>query len=433
MACPRTAFPQMACPRLALESPFIPGEVVGRLHIFPHHERIRDRARQRAIDQALLLGGYTLVVALLTLALIQVRYVPAIKTIANDLHDINPGDTERLSIPAQYRHNELGHLVRDINGLLDVVSTRLASERRLRQEIESLVQRFRLIYERASVGIFLCDRHGQLLMANAALHRIIGTRPPADPPDPPIDLASLFADVEQANALLTETLASGRETAADLRLAATDSQPSKWGHCLFTLIRDDEGESTEDPPLAQGILTDITARKQEELRIRFQAERDPLTQLYNRRSAESELDALLVQAASHRRDVAVCLLDLDHFKPINDRFGHDAGDLVLTTIADRLRTGLRSDDLIARLGGDEFLVAIPNHGGRQAVAIVADKLLGYLTQPVPLACGNTVQVGISIGIALASEQGYNAQRLVQLADRAMYRVKQGGKNGFAFC
>ncbi|WP_201065555.1 MULTISPECIES: diguanylate cyclase domain-containing protein [Thiorhodovibrio] len=416
--------------RVALESPFTPGEQVGEMTIYPRQELINLNARSAALGNAVLLGGYTLLVALLVMAIIQWQFVPVLRQLASALHVINPGGPERLQLPSRHRDDEIGRLALDINRLLDLVQSKLDNERGLRLEMQDLEQRFRLIFERASVGIFLLDEDGCLVMANQAFRDILGRDGMSQIQGHQICLYQLFDDVERVIAMLEEATDHGQSTSADLSLANDASSTPRWVHCVLTRIRYNSDNHLAGRALVQGIVTDITERKQAERIIRFQAERDPLTNLANRRSAEAELNARLEQSRREGVCLAVCLIDLDQFKPINDTYGHDVGDKVLVAVAERIRDCVRRADLTARLGGDEFLVALLDVSCRSTIGSVARKLLESLARPIDLGDGLELRVGASLGISLSNEHGHDLQRLLSLADQAMYQVKRHGKNAF---
>lgn len=414
--------------RIALESPFTAGEQVGVLTIYPQRALIQQHARRAALERALLLGGYTLAIAVLVMLIIQWQFIPVFRQIANTLHSIEPGSEQRLPLPAQHKNNEIGALVGDINQLLDVVKEKLDSEKLLRRENENLSRRFRLIYERASVGLLLIDRDARVVMANSAFYKMLnGLGVPASN-DAPLPIDAIFDDENTARELFNSTIKSGASAQADLQLKVKSATATTWVHCLFTRILDDQNH--DDQILAQLILSDITDRKQEEIRIRQQAELDPLTQLFNRRATEQTLRLLLEKNRFESARLAVCLIDLDDFKPINDNYGHHAGDVVLTTLAARMRHFVRENDIAARLGGDEFLLVINNLGSRDAVELVANKVLASLTQPIDLGDGQMVSVGISMGIVLHDHRSVDPARLIDHADRLMYTIKNGGKHGF---
>lgn len=156
------------------------------------------------------------------------------------------------------------------------------------------------------------------------------------------------------------------------------------------------------------------------------ANTDPLTGLPNRRGLAVALDASLPTARPESA-LAVYLLDLDGFKAVNDRLGHEAGDELLRQVAQRLRDTLRTHDLVARLGGDEFVVMSQGMAGDAAAQRVGQKMLAAFTAPFDVN-GQLCRVGLTIGFALAPHDGQAAGDLLRRADAAMYAGKQGGRN-----
>ncbi|MEV0900029.1 GGDEF domain-containing protein [Actinoplanes sp. NPDC049802] len=162
----------------------------------------------------------------------------------------------------------------------------------------------------------------------------------------------------------------------------------------------------------------LAVREQErtQAQLAYQARHDPLTGLANRAALTDELE---------RRDgpVAVLYLDLDGFKEVNDTYGHDAGDLVLATVAERLSSAVRATDLVVRLGGDEFVLFCPNLPEAEAIRL-AERVLGDVARPVPFH-GETLDIGVSVGIAAyGPDAGHDVLRN---ADMAMYEAKKQGR------
>lgn len=156
---------------------------------------------------------------------------------------------------------------------------------------------------------------------------------------------------------------------------------------------------------------------------------DALTELPNRRYLIERVDSALADAERRGESVALLLVDLDHFKPINDTHGHDAGDLMLRTIAQRLREQVRANDMVARLGGDEFAVLVSGPNAEGNAREVAERLLRELAQPV-LYRDLPLVVTISIGAALYPQHAEQFAALYEVADEALYRAKQQGRSGF---
>ncbi|WP_068829104.1 diguanylate cyclase [Pseudomonas sp. BMS12] len=163
--------------------------------------------------------------------------------------------------------------------------------------------------------------------------------------------------------------------------------------------------------------------------LQFAAFHDPLTELPNRRYLIERAETALADAQRRNESVALMLVDLDHFKPINDRYGHDAGDLLLRSIGQRLREHVRVNDMVARLGGDEFAVLVCGPDAEQHAQEIAGRLLGELAKPV-LYGANRLAVTISIGGALYPQHAQQFTGLYKAADEAMYRAKQKGRSGF---
>ncbi len=171
---------------------------------------------------------------------------------------------------------------------------------------------------------------------------------------------------------------------------------------------------------------------QREQELQHAAFHDPLTELPNRRYLVQRTEAALANAERHGEGVALMLIDLDHFKPINDRFGHDAGDLMLQVIAKRLREHVRAGDAVARLGGDEFAVLICGADAEPQAREIAQRLLAELAQPV-LYGAEPLTVTISIGVALYPQHAKQFSGLYKAADEVLYKVKARGRSGSAIC
>jgi diguanylate cyclase (GGDEF)-like protein/PAS domain S-box-containing protein len=176
-----------------------------------------------------------------------------------------------------------------------------------------------------------------------------------------------------------------------------------------------------------GISQDITARKAAQEKLAYQANYDALTGLSNRHYFWAGLQSLLRRASVERSVSALCLFDVDHFKDINDRFGHAAGDEVLEAIGNIVRAELRSTDVAGRLGGDEFCFALPQ-ADRNECARVAERVRERLgTLAFGMASGSAFSVTATFGVA-ESEPDVNAKELMEAADRALYRAKSAGRN-----
>jgi diguanylate cyclase (GGDEF)-like protein/PAS domain S-box-containing protein len=179
-----------------------------------------------------------------------------------------------------------------------------------------------------------------------------------------------------------------------------------------------------------GSARDITERKQAEERIRHMAAHDSLTGLPNRMLFADRLTQAISMARRDARQCALLYLDLDKFKPVNDRYGHDVGDRLLKRVAERLRGVVRESDTVARVGGDEFTVLLLDIASPQNAVGVAEKIVAALTTPFRLE-GREIRIGTSIGVAFFPADAEDPDTLVKKADAAMYAAKAHGV-GFRF-
>ncbi|MDD5242114.1 MAG: diguanylate cyclase [Sulfuricella sp.] len=174
-------------------------------------------------------------------------------------------------------------------------------------------------------------------------------------------------------------------------------------------------------------FSDITERKRSQEQVWRQANYDGLTDLPNRNLFHDRLDQAVFQANRDQGQVALLFMDLDGFKEVNDKFGHDTGDLLLKETARRLMRCVRESDTMARIGGDEFTVILPHAREAGEAEAVAAKILGHLREPFHLQ-GQDIFVSVSIGIALYPRDADSSAVLLKHADAAMYRAKDAGKN-----
>ena len=412
---------------IVLHSPFDEKEIVGELAVAPNIPLIALRARDSAMATAMGLAAQAAVVALLVLILVYGMMTRPLSYLSGRLHRITPGDGSRLDVHNLHRGDEIGLLAGDINALLHTVEKMLEEERQLRHRVELLETRFRGIFEDSSAGIFLVRDQGTLVTANPAFFRLTGLAEnhPVEHVDDNI-VARVFLDQEQAASLIKLALISKRPHSADLRIRCENSDGVRWVHCIFS-----PAGNAQQGVTVEGVMYDVTQRKYSEDRIRELAEKDSLTGLSNRQAAETALAELVQQAPVGGSEFAIMMIDLDRFKFINDTYGHDAGDKVLYTVAQRLRKLVRESDVVARLGGDEFLLLLNHAGNIDMVERIARKILDAQQIPIDVQPGVLEKIGMSIGIALYPDHGDNPLSLRKHADQAMYAVKRQGKNNYA--
>ena len=186
----------------------------------------------------------------------------------------------------------------------------------------------------------------------------------------------------------------------------------------------------EDEQLLEFVSAQIATaieRRRNLARLEHLVAHDPLTDLPNRTRFHERLEQALAQARHERRRLAVLYLDLDGFKGINDRYGHELGDQLLREVGDRLRRSVRQSDLVARLGGDEFVAMLCDIAHADQARAAAEQIRAALLEPFRLE-GHVLRISASIGIALHPEHGDEKKPLLRHADSAMYAAKREGGN-----
>ena len=178
-----------------------------------------------------------------------------------------------------------------------------------------------------------------------------------------------------------------------------------------------------------GVIRDITERKEAEAEIHRLALTDSLTGLANRNAFNTRFDEAIAQSRRRETHLALLMIDLDKFKPVNDQYGHPVGDALLVAVADCLRSIGRETDIIARLGGDEFAAVLTDLDDVENAHLPAEKIIKALSKPMTVL-GKTVQIGASIGIAFFPGDADNKDVLITLADDALYAAKAAGRNTY---
>ena len=176
------------------------------------------------------------------------------------------------------------------------------------------------------------------------------------------------------------------------------------------------------------VINDVSERIHYQQAIEHQATHDNLTGLANRTLLHDRISQAIAFGRRSGRSVAVMLLDLDHFKHVNDAYGHSAGDDLLKEVAARLRLCVRESDTVARLGGDEFVIVLVDLVQPEDVEGIAEKITETMSQPIPIGGDREAYVGASIGISIYPRDGEHGETLLRNADMAMYRVKEHGRN-----
>jgi diguanylate cyclase (GGDEF)-like protein/PAS domain S-box-containing protein len=300
----------------------------------------------------------------------------------------------------------------------EVRSRTVELERGLLERQKLTAERDRFFEVSQTLHVVL-DRRGVIRWVSPASRRILG-RAPEEFVGTKV-WEHLDLDEEAARLDVLPRLGSGT-TDIELQLRHKDGS-LRW--TLWNAAPDPLGELV----FAAGL--DVSDRRKAEHQIEHLAYHDALTGLPNRLLFVDRLDTALTRARRAEEAIAVLFVDIDHFKSINDSLGHTAGDILLRTLAARLRSTLRNEDTVARLGGDEFTVLVTGIKDPNDLLRLAQKLHTTIKAPVEVA-GRELSVSASIGVGLFPQDGETAEQLLRNADLAMYRAKELGRDRTQF-
>jgi diguanylate cyclase (GGDEF)-like protein/PAS domain S-box-containing protein len=277
--------------------------------------------------------------------------------------------------------------------------------------------------EAAANGILITDAQGVILWHNPAVTGLTGYQAEEVIGETP----RIFKSGVQSEAFykeLWDTILSGRVWHGELSNRRKDGD-LYTAEMTITPVRNAQGEIVR----FIGIMQDISERIRSRQMLEELATQDPLTRLPNRALFSDRLDHALTHAKRTGCKAAVLFVDLDDFKSVNDSFGHELGDLLLQSVAQRLLDCVRESDTAARLGGDEFTILLENLVDQAGAVLVARNVLAALSAPFSLK-GRSVSISSSIGISIYPDDSQDAEVLLKFADQAMYIVKQAGKQGY---
>jgi diguanylate cyclase (GGDEF)-like protein/PAS domain S-box-containing protein len=279
-------------------------------------------------------------------------------------------------------------------------------------------EHFELVFDQAPLGMGLLDQDGRWVLVNHALCDITGYTSTELIGKRFVDIAhpdDVESDEEPRRRLL-----AGEIAAFQTEMRYFNSVAETMSALLsISLVRDQAG----DPLHFIVQLQDISERKLLEEHLRHLADHDPLTGLRNRRLFEHDLKLQVGRCQRYGEQAALMVIDLDHFKQVNDRHGHKIGDEALEAIARTLTRRLRTTDLVARLGGDEFAVLLP-HMDREGAEHVAADLASVIAACSVDAGDTVVHLSGSVGFALIDSQARDDEQIMVEADRAMYAAKR---------
>lgn len=322
------------------------------------------------------------------------------------------GTVRRVSLSATSIRDDSGALVMSRSVLFDITETH-----RIQTELLRLSREQEAMLNTDLVGITK-TRDRRFVWKNTAFERMLGYSPDELLGAPTRQLYADDESFQQFGRDAYPAIQSGRSFRTQMQLLRKDASLI-WVDMSGALL--DGGESV-------WLLQDITLLKQQQAKVERFAFHDALTDLPNRLLLGDRLRQLLAMSARLQAMLAVCFIDLDGFKAINDTHGHDAGDVLLKEVAQRLLACVRGSDTVARLGGDEFIVVLSPLQTKDECRPVLARIRAALSEPVELGGGIRGQVSASIGVAFFPDDGRAADILTAHADEAMYRAKRSGRN-----
>ena len=419
-----------------LVHPFLDDTFIGVLSIYPDDNFIQQQAQAALKKEFILMLIQSIVIAFFVSLVVQRWLTQPIQNLTDSFAKINPSEPETLNMLTfkQGKRDEISRLTHGINALMHELHLTISNEQTLRKKTQELEAKFRLIFEQASAGICLLDSKNSITTFNPAFKHYFTV--PGEKELSTLHFPELLNNVDELQSLLEEIRFAHNPPQTTLDVECKVGYKTLWFHCLFVRLTDqrDTNRGPQQEQLVEVILHDVTERAERELKTRFEADHDPLTGLLNRRAGEKRLQKALRECIKHNKHLVLMMIDLDKFKPINDTYGHEAGDKVLIETAHRFKTLFHEkNDMCIRLGGDEFIIARQvNTYNKAATLEQATTLLNELQQQVSISNTKTCAVGASIGIAIAPTDGTELHELMHNGDKTLYHVKETGRGKVAF-
>lgn len=310
----------------------------------------------------------------------------------------------------------------EVAGLVGAIID-ITARKRMEEELRKAKERYRNILVNSLEGIFMATVDGRITAVNPAMAKLYGYNSPEEMIDSVRNLAlEHWVHPEKRDQMLKDLIRTDHLSGYEIEIRRRDGEHI-WISLSIRAVRNDMGvlEAIE------GIAVDVTEKKRSVQELSVRANTDPLTGLANRTHMEQSLEHMLAQAKRSQKNVGVLFIDLDKFKPINDTYGHEAGDTLLREVSSRLKVRLREADLAARMGGDEFVIILWDIRSVEDLYRVGRPLLEELNKPYTWE-GRELRIGASIGGCIFPDHGNTPGELLRCADKAMYGIKQSGKN-----
>lgn len=280
-----------------------------------------------------------------------------------------------------------------------------------------------VVREVSAFGIYLLDRDGLIRSWNRGAENITGFSQAEMIGRP---FATLFTDSSQREGIPVQTLQfvrANRHHKDEQPRRRKDGEPL-IALCTLDAVRDESGALASFVE----VFSDITAAKQRESALYQRATRDALTGLINRGHFTEMAELEIERARRFSEPLSLALLDIDHFKKVNDTYGHDAGDMALVQFAKTCQLAARKIDLVGRIGGEEFVILLPRANKEPAFEMLQRLRVQVMEISVTSAGGSTFGFNVSIGLAALRPHTHDLRELLRNADAALYKAKREGRN-----
>ncbi|MDO4720648.1 MAG: diguanylate cyclase [Peptostreptococcaceae bacterium] len=288
-----------------------------------------------------------------------------------------------------------------------------------KQELDFM--KYKAAFDSSKSGILIVDKNGIIEEVNPGFTELTGFQPEDVVGKNPKILQSGYHSQEFYDELWGTILSGDSWTG---RLYNVKKDGSKyWEKCTISPIFSRDGTITH----FMGIKDDITTEKEAEDSLKAKSDTDYLTGIANRRSLMEKSTAAFIRAREEKRNLSILMMDIDHFKSVNDSYGHGSGDQVLKAFAELIKDTVRESDILGRYGGEEFMVALPNTGGKDALTI-AERIRKNMKKKNFDFEEESVHISVSIGVASINEDTRTLAELIERADKALYEAKSQGRN-----
>ena len=391
-------------------------EPIGTLYIESSRDQLLERFFQFLV--------FSIIIMLTAFALALFLANKLKDVISRPMRELSDTLTEILnkkvySIRATKTNNdELGDLVDLFNRLLTTIDDE-------NQSLKASEERFRKLTALSPVGIFQVDPNQNLQYVNQRwrdIHGLTSEHPDLQDWFEMINPKDLVNVQEAWNRLVLDQ----ESIALEIRLTRPDMAHT-WIHLMASALHDRDGQLLG----YLGAISDISELKAAQVQMETLAFFDPLTGLANRRLFKNRLVTSVKGAIRSGKSMALMFLDMDQFKRVNDTLGHDAGDILLKEVSNRLSNTVRENDTVSRIGGDEFTILLTDISSVQDVRAVAEKILRAMSKPIRVK-GQDILTSVSIGITMTPDDSTDTNVLMKNADLAMYSAKEQGRNNFQF-